>query len=477
MSVATKSYSLRVLKFKTGVKMKILMTGATGLIGQKLGMALVQEGHSLTVISRSARRAKSDLPFPCEVVEGDLTASSVKLSHSFDVVIHLLGESVAHRWTSEKKKLILDSRVQSMRHLLDSLSEAPQMILSANAVGIYGDRGLELLTEESAPGSGFLAEICVQWQDELLKAREKFRKTKLASLRVGVVLSRDGGALPEMLFPFRVGVGGVIGGGNQILSWIHLDDLVKMFCFVIDQKLEGAFNAVAPHPVSNREFSKSLAHGLGRPLGPPVPAFVMKLIFGEMAQVILASQNVSSSKISKLGFRFQYETIDQAFSELLSYYASSGEVLESEQFVPLKKNEIFDFFSEAKNLEALTPETLSFHIKKMSTVQVQEGTLIDYKLQVHGIPMGWRTLISEWKPDSHFVDLQLKGPYKLWRHTHEFIDFAGGTLLRDRVQFKLPAGYLGWLVAGFFVKSDVKKIFAFRRKVISEKFGSQQPST
>lgn len=453
------------------------MTGATGLIGQKLGLALVGEGHSLAVISRNARRAKSDLPFPCEVIEGDLTAASVTLTSRYDVVIHLLGESVAHRWTHERKKLILNSRVQSMRHLLDSLVEAPQMILSANAIGIYGDRDVETLTEESAPGTGFLAEICSQWQNELLKVREKFRDTKLASLRIGVVLSRDGGALPEMLFPFRVGVGGVIGGGKQILSWIHLVDLVKMFCFVIDQKLEGAYNAVAPNPVSNREFSIQLAQGLGRALGPPIPAFVLKIIFGEMAQVILASQNVSSSKITKLGFRFQYEKLDQAFNELLSYYASSGEVLEADQFVPFKKNEIFEFFSEAKNLEALTPETLSFHIKKMSTDQIQEGTLIDYKLQVHGIPMGWLTLISEWRPDSHFVDLQLKGPYKLWRHTHEFVDFAGGTLLRDRVQFKLPAGYLGWLVAGFFVKSDVKKIFAFRRKVISEKFGSLGCST
>lgn len=451
--------------------MKILVTGATGLIGQKLGLALAAEGHELSIISRNAKRAKRDLPFPCEVIEGDLAHSPVGPLKNFDVVVHLLGESVAKRWTPERKKLIVSSRVESMRNLLSSLVDPPKMILSANAIGFYGDRGVELLNEDSAPGKDFLAEVCISWQQELMRAHEKFAETKLASLRIGIVLSRDGGALKELLFPFRVGVGGAVAGGKQTMSWIHIDDLVQMFCFVIDKNLEGVFNAVAPYPVSNLELSKKLAEGLGRPLGPNIPAFALKLMFGEMAQVILGSQNVSAAKIQAAGFKFKFESLDQAFGELLSYFQSSGEVLESEQFLPLKRDQIFEFFSEAKNLELLTPDTLSFQIKKVSTPQIEKGTLIDYKLHVHGIPMGWRTLIDEWSPNSKFVDLQLKGPYKLWRHTHEFLDFAGGTLMRDRVQFRLPAGYLGWLFAGFYVKSDVKKIFDYRRKVIFEKFG------
>ena len=442
------------------------MTGATGLVGQKLGLELVKQGHQLTVVSRNCERAKRDLPFPCEVIEADLSQAPTEIKTAFDVVVHLMGESVAGgRWTLQRKKLIMDSRVLGTRNLMASLKVKPQFILSASAIGIYGDRKNELLNENSVPGTDFLSQVCVSWENELERAL-----VPVANLRIGVVLSRAGGALEKLLFPFRAGLGGPLGSGKQIMSWIHIEDLIKMFCFMIDKKLPGHFNAVAPYPVSNLEFSRCLSKELARPLGLNVPSFILKLMLGEMAQAVLGSQNVSSAKISKMGFQFQFEKIDKALSDLLAPFKSTSEVFETVQFVPLKKDKIFEFFSEAKNLETLTPKMLQFHIKKMSTPEINRGTIIDYSLQIRGIPLGWRTEIDEWDPSTRFVDIQLKGPYKLWRHTHEFIDLADGTLMCDQVNFRLPAGFLGWLVAGFFVKADVKKIFAFRRKVIFEMF-------
>ncbi len=454
--------------------MKILMTGATGLIGQKLGLFLVGQGHEMTVISRNSQIAKRDLPFPCEVIEADLMQTSIRLNTKFDVVINLMGESVAKgRWTDARKKLIVNSRVNATRHLIESLAHPPKMILGASAIGFYGSQNSQVLTEESSAGSDFLAGVCQSWEKELLKAEEKFGpQTKLNTIRIGIVLSRSGGALEKLLFPFRAGVGGALANGKQMMSWIHIEDLVRMFSFIIEQNLAGTFNAVAPRPVSNLDFSKSLSSALSRPLGFRIPAVALKLLLGEFSTAVLGSQNVSSEKIIKQGFQFKFENIDMAFRQILEPFRSSAEVFESEQFVPHKKDKIFEFFSQAKNLESLTPKTVRFQIRKMSTPEINLGTLIDYRIQVRGVPIFWRTLIDEWNPDSHFVDVQLKGPYSLWRHTHEFVDLPGGTLVRDCVHFRLPAGFLGWLFAGFYVRADVKKIFAFRRKVIFEKFCS-----
>ncbi len=299
--------------------MKILITGATGLVGQKLGLALVGKGHELYIISRDAARARRDLPFLCEVIEADLGRAPIKIETYFDVVVNLLGESVGGgRWTAARKKQIMDSRIAGTRNLIDSLRQPPKLILSANAIGIYGDRGSELLIETSPPGSDFLAKVCLGWEHELMRAQDKFAsQTKIASLRIGLVLARAGGALEKLLFPFRAGLGGALGSGRQMMSWIHIEDLVQMFCFIIEKNASGHFNAVAPHPVSNFEFSKSLAKSLGRPFGFHIPAFVLRLMLGELGDVVLASQKVSCEKIQRLGFKFKFENLDLALLDLL----------------------------------------------------------------------------------------------------------------------------------------------------------------
>jgi uncharacterized protein (TIGR01777 family) len=452
--------------------MQILITGATGLIGKKIGKQLVQKGHKITVVSRNRKKAQMRLPFPCDVIEGDLGHALIpELGKiSFDAVIHLLGEPVAEgRWTKEKKKQIIDSRVLSTQNLIASLAHAPQVFLSASAIGFYGEGGQELLSENSASGSGFLPDVCVQWENEIFKVKNKFPETRIVAGRIGIVLDCEGGALPKMAYPFRLGIGGALGSGKQWMSWIHSKDLLEMieFC-LLNPKVHGPINFVGPQPATNLELSRQLAVSLNRPLGLKVPVFTLKILYGELASVLLFSQKVSSQKIQNLGFHFQFESLQKAFGDLCEDWKKGEDIFISEQYLPASAEEVFRFFSEAKNLEQITPPTLNFNVLNVSTPQIQKGTLIDYKLKIHGFPVKWRTLIDDWKPAEKFVDTQIKGPYQLWHHTHFFESLGSGTLMTDRVRYKLPMGFIGWVVAGLWVKSDVEKIFEFRRNFISE---------
>lgn len=451
--------------------MKILITGATGLVGKELGKVLVEKGHELVVVSRNKKKAIKEIPFACLVIEGDLVHQAVSLPEDIQGVFHLMGENVsAHRWNEDVKKEILKSRVLSTENLIKSFKTAPEFFISASAIGYYGNKPQETLTEQSSSDESFLSQVCQQWESSVFSINQKFSQTLTSCLRLGVVLSQNGGALEKMLFPFKMGLGGALGDGSQFMSWIHIQDLVRLFCYILENKSTGVFNAVAPESVTNLNFSKNLATILERPLGPAIPKKIIEWMFGEMAVVILADQNVSSEKVQKLGFHFQFGNLETALKDILSLQKKTDELLISEQFVPLKKEELFPFFAEAKNLEVITPDTLNFKIKKLSTEKIEQGTLIDYILKIHGVPVLWKTLIEEWNPSHKFVDRQLQGPYSLWHHTHEFLDVPGGTLMRDQVHFRLPMGYLGWLGGRAWVKSDVQKIFSYRREKIYELF-------
>lgn len=451
--------------------MKILLTGATGLVGKELGKSLVAKGHELVVISRSKEKASKEIPFPCQVIEADLVASALNEKIKVDGVFHLLGESVAgKRWNKEIKNEILVSRTQSTKNLIESLADAPSFLISASAIGYYGDRPGEDLTEESSPDSSYLSKVCQEWEKAVFQAKIKFPNTQVSVIRIGVVLAEKGGALDKMLFPFKAGLGGALASGKQMMSWIHLQDLVHILEFIQEKKLSGIFNGVAPESNTNLNFSRQLADTLQRPLGPAIPEFAIRLLFGEVAQVVISDQKVNCKKLLSLGFNYTFKTLKSAFDDVLKNQKKSDEYFISEQFIPLQRSELYPFFSEAKNLEEITPDSLSFKIKNVSTAKIEKGTLIDYDLKIHGIPAGWKTLIEEWQPLERFVDTQLKGPYKLWHHTHEFVELANGTLMRDKVRFQLPFGFLGWVVANQFVKADVKKIFNYRRNKIYDLF-------
>lgn len=298
--------------------MKTLITGATGLIGKELGKALYAQGHDIVVVSRSRQKAKEQLAFPCEVIECDLGRSLFKEKISVDAVFHLMGESVtASRWNENVKKEILDSRVVSTRNLNQSLTSNVSFYLSSSGVGIYGNQPGVALTEKSTYDHSYLSELCIAWENEVDQFLKTQPNTVIAKIRTGIVLAPNGGALKKMLPAFKMGVGGALGNGQQYMSWIHIGDLVQMMMYAFEKKIGGAYNGVAPTPVSNKEFSKTLATVLHRPLGPSVPKIALKLLFGEMAEILLADQQAYPTHALNNGFQFRYNHLSDALTDVL----------------------------------------------------------------------------------------------------------------------------------------------------------------
>jgi uncharacterized protein len=296
--------------------MKILISGASGLIGTALIKSLAPQGHEIFRLVRHAPNSKSE-------VEWSPERYSIALARleGFDAVVNLAGESVAEgRWTDDKKRRIRESRMKGTRLLGDALAnlaQPPQAFICASATGFYGNRGDELLTETSAPGNDFLAEVCVEWEKATALAMEK--GIRVVNTRFGIVLAVHGGALAKMLPPFRMGVGGKLGSGKQWMSWIALDDVVGGLEFALaNDSLRGPVNFVAPNPVINAEFTRVLGKVLSRPTLFPVPAFALHLLFGEMADaLLLSSQRVSPTRLSGSGYSFKFSDLDAALRSAL----------------------------------------------------------------------------------------------------------------------------------------------------------------
>jgi TIGR01777 family protein len=446
--------------------MKVLITGATGLIGKEIGKKLAENGHEIFIVSRSLAKARENLPFPCEVIRGDLTHEVIhdeKLKN-IEGVINLLGEGIADgRWNEARKKRIYESRIEGTRNLIKSLPQELKVCVSGSAMGFYGDGKESVLTEDSTAGDDFLAKVCVDWEAEAKKA-----SGRKVFIRTSMVLSPDGGALEKMMFPFRLGLGGNLGDGKQWMSWIHIDDIVGLFVHALEnENVQGPVNGCSPYPVRNHEFTQNLAGALGKGTGPAVPVLALKVLFGELAESLVYSQQGDAKKAITLGYKFKHEKLQEALRDICAPFKSGEERFYAEQFLAEPPEKVFEFFKDPNNLERITPELLNFHIAKVSTTDIGQGTLIDYKMKIRGIPLTWKTEIDEWKPPFKFVDNQTAGPYTLWHHTHEFKPFAGGTLMTDHVRYKLPMGFLGWAVAQNFVKKDVANIFSFRRKFIA----------
>ncbi|HZT30006.1 MAG TPA: TIGR01777 family oxidoreductase [Bryobacteraceae bacterium] len=298
--------------------MKITITGASGFIGRRLMKTLVADDHELHVLSR---HAGTNLPAGVQLSVWDSTRGQPpeESLRGAGAIIHLAGENVAQRWTDAAKQKIRSSRIDGTRFLvqaLSTLSERPQALVCASAIGIYGDRGEEVLTEASAPGSGFLSEVCQDWEKQVDLAEAL--GIRVVKLRIGVVLGANGGALAKMLPAFRAGVGGRLGSGKQWMSWIHLEDLAELIRYAALNPLRGAVNAVAPNPVTNADFTRALASAVHRPALFPVPGFAVRALFGEMSQVMLASQRVLPRAAEAAGFGFRYPRIEEALRSAIS---------------------------------------------------------------------------------------------------------------------------------------------------------------
>jgi ligand-binding SRPBCC domain-containing protein len=309
--------------------------------------------------------------------------------------------------------------------------------------------------------------VCRDWEQAVFQAQAFGVRT--VAVRVGVVLGRDGGAPARLLPLFRLGLGGRVGSGRQWFSWIHLQDLVGILRHVLEHpEAAGPINGVAAEPVTNAVFTAALGRALHRPALFPVPAAVLRVVFGEMSAVLLASQRVHPRAVQRLGFAFRYPTVGSALEDLC---ADVSHELFVEQRLARPPDEVFPFFSDPANLEQITPTFLRFRVRGTTTAQIGSGTLINYTLRLHGVPLRWQSRIESWAPPRAFVDTQTRGPYALWHHTHEFEPDGGGTIIRDRVRYRLPFGALGDAIAGSLVRRDLEAIFDFRRQRIRELLG------
>jgi len=296
----------------------ILLAGGTGLIGSRLSRLLQQQGHKVSLLSR---RASHSGPVPVYEWDPDRGVIDHEAVRRADVVINLAGAGIADaRWTDARKREIIDSRVNSARLLLDSFrhtGHTPQCYLSSAAIGYYGDRRDTILGENAAPGRGFLAESCVEWE----KAVQEIASAgiRAVAFRIGIVLSTQGGALEKMLMPARLGAGTYFGDGSQWYSWIHIDDVCRLFLHAIEHPdMVGTYNAVAPNPTPNKAFAAALMQAMNRPqILIPAPAFALRFAMGEMADVVLNSSRVSSKKTEQTGFRFDFPELEPAILDLL----------------------------------------------------------------------------------------------------------------------------------------------------------------
>ncbi len=295
--------------------MRFLITGGNGFIGRRLIQRLLERQHYVSILTRKVvSREDRNVGQYFWAMRGPAPAEPFD---DVDVVIHLAGEPVFQRWTDEAKKKIRESRVLGTRHLVEgigSLERRPSMLICGSAIGIYGDRGDEVLTEESTPAQDFLAQICTDWEREADRAHGL--GLSVVKIRTGVVLGQDGGALKAMLPVFKLGLGGPVGDGKQWMSWIHRDDLVNMMIHAAECGVNGVLNGVSPNPIRNEDFSKALAHRLHRPAWMRVPESLLKMVQGEMSQVLLSSQRVIPQTIDNTGFRFEYPELEAALRSL-----------------------------------------------------------------------------------------------------------------------------------------------------------------
>ena len=447
--------------------MKILISGATGLVGSELGKKLVAKGHEIYVLTRSPEKANQYCPFPQTPVSWDEFYDNTELEN-LDCIIHLAGTSLFdQRWNKKFKDKIYHSRVDTTKRLVEFANKKTKKLkafISTSAVGIYGEADDKPITEEAPKSYSFLGKVCQEWESPL----EKLMNARGVIFRVGIVFSEKGGALSEMVPPIQMGYGGPLGSGKQFTSWIDIDDLVNMYVFAIENDIYGVYNAVSPNPKTNKEITQWIAKHLSKKAFLPVPLFALRLVMGEVAPHLVESQTISADKILSKGFKFENDELEKSLTKRVPKLSGTEKRVIYEQWVPKSKSEVFEFFSDAKNLETITPPSLNFKILNMSTDKIESGSIINYKLKIDGIPIKWRTLIKDWDPPHMFSDNQEKGPYTKWYHIHRFEDLGGGTLMTDQVDFKIPLGLSGKLIAGWKVVRDVQKIFQFRRETIDK---------
>jgi uncharacterized protein (TIGR01777 family) len=305
--------------------MRVFVTGGTGMVGSRIVPLLLRRNDTVLLLTRRPESARQQFG-GCTIVEGDpgVPGPWMDAVADCDAVLHLAGENLfARRWNDAFKKVLRDSRVLSTQNVVAAIARrprqpdgSPKVLLNASAIGYYGPHQDEELTEGSPPGDDFLARLCAEWEQAARPAEG--HGIRLALVRIGVVLGKQSGALPKLLTPFRLGVGGPVGSGRQWMSWIHQDDLAGLFVFLLDNAAAtGPINGTAPQPVTNRDFSRALGRVLHRPAFLPTPAFGLRFLLGEVADLVTTGQRVLPKRALELGFGFRFPTVDEALKDLL----------------------------------------------------------------------------------------------------------------------------------------------------------------
>lgn len=483
---------------------RIVLTGATGFVGRFLVLRLLAQGYAVTALVRSVDRARQQLGRQgIDLVSlGDDQAIAHALRQA-KTVIHLAGAPVAKRWTNSHKKAMWESRItlaQRLSTLIQANCAELPTIVSAGGIGIYGNRGKERLDEQAAAGSDYLAQLALAWEevwDSLSRAG-----ARVVSLRLGVVLGLEGGFLQQVLPPTEQGLGVILGSGSQYVPWVHLKDVARLIEWAMTTpSASGPYNACAPSPQPHKELVEQLANLCERKVRFRVPRWILRPLLGEMASMLCGGQNAQPARAQNQGFAFEFPELKPALQEILFgaklSMPEASSLPEQEPYIQDTKPDreiihesvlhapletVFDFFSKAENLSVLTPPGMAFDIKTPLPIEMHKGRLIEYKISLGPISFPWRTRIEHWEQQSHFVDAQLIGPYASWYHEHRFerID-AQRTKMTDHVYYrvglgKIPLGPIGRLIEARFVRPQLRRIFSYRDRMITARFGHQTPS-